>query len=167
MYCRFLVAPPGLEPGLSALKGPRVNQLHHGAKHTIPSHHFNYIPSTTLNLKIRAGRQQILQALRNPDGLFTQRAATSILDGLRLLRKAPTPTATTAPSFPPDEARYSSSALSFPHSWSSFVASSVPSDKPYATSDESASYSARDSFSSQQPTQHKSPNQKQWTEHQF
>ena len=30
-----LVAPPGLEPGLSALKGPRVNQLHHGAKHTI------------------------------------------------------------------------------------------------------------------------------------
>ena len=27
-----LVAPPGLEPGLSALKGPRVNQLHHGAK---------------------------------------------------------------------------------------------------------------------------------------
>jgi hypothetical protein len=29
-----LVAPPGLEPGLSALKGPRVNQLHHGAKHT-------------------------------------------------------------------------------------------------------------------------------------
>ena len=26
-----LVAPPGLEPGLSALKGPRVNQLHHGA----------------------------------------------------------------------------------------------------------------------------------------
>src|SRR5438445_13602581 len=30
----ILVAPPGLEPGLSALKGPRVNQLHHGAKHT-------------------------------------------------------------------------------------------------------------------------------------
>jgi hypothetical protein len=29
-----LVAPPGLEPGLSALKGPRVNQLHHGAVHT-------------------------------------------------------------------------------------------------------------------------------------
>jgi hypothetical protein len=27
----ILVAPPGLEPGLSALKGPRVNQLHHGA----------------------------------------------------------------------------------------------------------------------------------------
>ena len=27
-----MVAPPGLEPGLSALKGPRVNQLHHGAK---------------------------------------------------------------------------------------------------------------------------------------
>ena len=26
-----MVAPPGLEPGLSALKGPRVNQLHHGA----------------------------------------------------------------------------------------------------------------------------------------
>jgi hypothetical protein len=30
-----LVAPPGLEPGLSALKGPRVNQLHHGAVHRI------------------------------------------------------------------------------------------------------------------------------------
>jgi hypothetical protein len=29
-----LVAPPGLEPGLSALKGPRVNQLHHGAMYT-------------------------------------------------------------------------------------------------------------------------------------
>ena len=34
-----LVAPPGLEPGLSALKGPRVNQLHHGAKHTTTIHH--------------------------------------------------------------------------------------------------------------------------------
>jgi hypothetical protein len=34
-----LVAPPGLEPGLSALKGPRVNQLHHGAKHTTTSDH--------------------------------------------------------------------------------------------------------------------------------
>jgi hypothetical protein len=33
----ILVAPPGLEPGLSALKGPRVNQLHHGAKHTTTS----------------------------------------------------------------------------------------------------------------------------------
>jgi hypothetical protein len=31
--CVYLVAPPGLEPGLSALKGPRVNQLHHGAAH--------------------------------------------------------------------------------------------------------------------------------------
>ncbi len=30
--CLGMVAPPGLEPGLSALKGPRVNQLHHGAK---------------------------------------------------------------------------------------------------------------------------------------
>src|SRR5271156_5190762 len=30
-----LVAPPGLEPGLSALKGPRVNQLHHGAKRSV------------------------------------------------------------------------------------------------------------------------------------
>ena len=29
-----LVAPTGIEPVLSALKGPRVNQLHHGAKHT-------------------------------------------------------------------------------------------------------------------------------------
>ena len=28
-----LVAPTGIEPVLSALKGPRVNQLHHGAKH--------------------------------------------------------------------------------------------------------------------------------------
>src|SRR5271156_6549161 len=27
-----LVAPTGIEPVLSALKGPRVNQLHHGAK---------------------------------------------------------------------------------------------------------------------------------------
>ena len=26
-----LVAPTGIEPVLSALKGPRVNQLHHGA----------------------------------------------------------------------------------------------------------------------------------------
>jgi hypothetical protein len=43
----ILVAPPGLEPGLSALKGPRVNQLHHGAKHTTSSHHFNYMPSAS------------------------------------------------------------------------------------------------------------------------
>ena len=28
-----LVAPTGIEPVLSALKGPRVNQLHHGAVH--------------------------------------------------------------------------------------------------------------------------------------
>jgi hypothetical protein len=28
-----MVAPTGIEPVLSALKGPRVNQLHHGAKH--------------------------------------------------------------------------------------------------------------------------------------
>jgi hypothetical protein len=27
-----MVAPTGIEPVLSALKGPRVNQLHHGAK---------------------------------------------------------------------------------------------------------------------------------------
>jgi hypothetical protein len=33
----ILVAPPGLEPGLSALKGPRVNQLHHGAIRTTTS----------------------------------------------------------------------------------------------------------------------------------
>ena len=33
--CRMLlilVAPTGIEPVLSALKGPRVNQLHHGAE---------------------------------------------------------------------------------------------------------------------------------------
>lgn len=28
----ILVAPTGIEPVLSALKGPRVNQLHHGAE---------------------------------------------------------------------------------------------------------------------------------------
>src|ERR1035438_495181 len=28
---RYLVALPGLEPGLSALRGRRVNQLHHNA----------------------------------------------------------------------------------------------------------------------------------------
>jgi hypothetical protein len=42
-----LVAPPGLEPGLSALKGPRVNQLHHGAKHTTTSYFTNYMPSAS------------------------------------------------------------------------------------------------------------------------
>jgi hypothetical protein len=47
IYLIKLVAPPGLEPGLSALKGPRVNQLHHGAKHTTTSHHFNYMPSAS------------------------------------------------------------------------------------------------------------------------
>jgi hypothetical protein len=52
LWIRFLrmilVAPPGLEPGLSALKGPRVNQLHHGAKHTqLRLHYFNYMPSAS------------------------------------------------------------------------------------------------------------------------
>jgi hypothetical protein len=44
----ILVAPPGLEPGLSALKGPRVNQLHHGAKHTqnIPTLQLYAVPSS-------------------------------------------------------------------------------------------------------------------------
>ncbi len=32
-----LVAPTGIEPVLSALKGPRVNQLHHGASSYMPS----------------------------------------------------------------------------------------------------------------------------------
>ena len=37
LYLSFdsLVAPTGIEPVLSALKGPRVNQLHHGAKNTL------------------------------------------------------------------------------------------------------------------------------------
>ena len=46
-YKRILVAPPGLEPGLSALKGPRVNQLHHGAKthKTFHLNHYKPLPS--------------------------------------------------------------------------------------------------------------------------
>ena len=47
-----LVAPTGIEPVLSALKGPRVNQLHHGAKHT--KH-----PTTTIcRLLRRNGRRE-------------------------------------------------------------------------------------------------------------
>jgi hypothetical protein len=45
--CIYLVAPPGLEPGLSALKGPRVNQLHHGAVHVQTS---DYLTITTCSL---------------------------------------------------------------------------------------------------------------------
>ena len=47
-----LVALPGLEPGLFALRGRRVNQLHHNARIIHPqevilsSSVFNYIPKT-------------------------------------------------------------------------------------------------------------------------
>jgi hypothetical protein len=33
---KILVALPGLEPGLSALRGRRVNQLHHNARTAYP-----------------------------------------------------------------------------------------------------------------------------------
>src|SRR5271168_2302983 len=46
-----LVAPPGLEPGLSALKGPRVNQLHHGATHKTSTRQL--MPSASRKMKSR------------------------------------------------------------------------------------------------------------------
>jgi hypothetical protein len=49
--CIYLVAPPGLEPGLSALKGPRVNQLHHGAVHVQTS---DYLTITTCSTRLYA-----------------------------------------------------------------------------------------------------------------
>jgi hypothetical protein len=77
-----LVAPTGIEPVLSALKGPRVNQLHHGAVHNIPPPQPNAVCSSKLQKESRYGSVTGIIP-----GLFTQREAFTILDGYSVLRK--------------------------------------------------------------------------------
>ena len=66
----ILVAPPGLEPGLSALKGPRVNQLHHGAK----THKHPTTSTITVYIFYLTGARKNLVALPGLEpGLFALR----------------------------------------------------------------------------------------------
>ena len=53
----IMVAPPGLEPGLSALKGPRVNQLHHDAAKKIKGKSLVASPGLEPGLSALRGRR--------------------------------------------------------------------------------------------------------------
>ena len=59
----ILVAPSGIEPELSALRGRRVNQLHHGARETIRSWRE---PPTLLNIPEKRPRIRSARARLNP-----------------------------------------------------------------------------------------------------
>jgi hypothetical protein len=52
-----LVAPTGIEPVLSALKGPRVNQLHHGAKRQLQRKDLVALPGLEPGLFALRGRR--------------------------------------------------------------------------------------------------------------
>jgi hypothetical protein len=52
-----VVAPTGIEPVLSALKGPRVNQLHHGAKASMKLKSLVALPGLEPGLSALRGRR--------------------------------------------------------------------------------------------------------------